>query len=79
MTEIISIYFVLDGKVIYSLYSNLMSIIIIILYCGLFWDNLNSIQSFSNLIYLESLLLLLSPILFYFISISKLNKVFNVE
>tara|TARA_A100001015_G_scaffold254677_1_gene295625 strand:- start:2072 stop:3268 length:1197 start_codon:yes stop_codon:yes gene_type:complete len=74
MSEIISIYFVLDGKVRYNLFSNLLSIVLIVVFCIIFWNNLNSIKSFSNLIYLESVLILLSPIIFFFISNFRLNE-----
>ena len=74
MSEITSIYFVLDGKVKYMLYNNLFSIILIIVFCYFCWNNLNSIQSFANLIYFESLLLLFCPILLYIFSNLKLIK-----
>jgi O-antigen/teichoic acid export membrane protein len=74
MSEIISIYFVLDGKSRFMLYSNLFSIFLIIIYCFSFWENLNSLQSFSNLIYFESFLLLVCPLIIFYFSNIKLKK-----
>jgi O-antigen/teichoic acid export membrane protein len=74
MTEIISIYFILDGKVKFNLQSNIFCLFGILIYFIIYSNNLNSLQSFSNLIYLEALLILLSPIIFYLISELRKNK-----
>lgn len=74
MTEIISVYFILDGKVKFNLQSNIFCIFGILIYFIIYSKNLNSLQSFSNLIYLEALLILISPIIFYLISELRINK-----
>ena len=74
MTEIISVYFILDGKVKFNLQSNLFCLFGILIYYIFYSNNLNSLQSFSNLIYLEALLIIISPIIFYLISELRINK-----
>lgn len=74
MSEILSIYFVLDGKIRFMFYSNLFSIILIVIFCIFSWNNLNSIHSFSILIYFESFLLLFCPILVFVFSNCMLIK-----
>ncbi len=79
MTEIISIYFILDGKVKFNLHSNTVCLLGILIYSSFYWNNLNSLQSFSNLIYLEALLILIFPLIFYLFSESRFNKTLKIE
>lgn len=74
MSEITSIYFIIDGKVKYNLLSNIFCLNGILIYYIFYFNNLNSLQSFSNLIYLEALLIIISPIIFYLISELLVNK-----
>ena len=64
----------IDGKVKFNLQSNIFCLFGILIYFIIYSNNLNSLQSFSNLIYLEALLILISPIIFYLISELRINK-----
>jgi hypothetical protein len=73
MTEIFSIYFILDGKQKYSTYSNLFCILVLIIFSSLNWNTLRTLQGFVNFIYIESVLVIIFPFIFYLLSRSNIN------
>ena len=79
MTDIFSIYFILNGKEKFSTYSNLLCILVLIIFCFLKWNNLNTLQGFANLIYIESTLVIILPFFFYLLSRYSINFFKKIE